>query len=152
MAKAPRYGNAGANEPIERLVAAVLRALWETIFKEAAAAVQGDDVDAVHDMRVAMRRFRSALRIFERYLPPDECEGLVKRTRRLARALGEVRDADVHLEVLRGALNQAADEDREGIAFAIEQIGEARGAALAIFADRLSAYDRHALPEMLADV
>jgi CHAD domain-containing protein len=152
MAKAPRYGNAGPDEPVDRLVGAVLRTLWDAIFKEASAALTGDDVDAVHDMRVAIRRFRSALRIFQRHLPPDECERLIKRTRRLGRGLGAVRDADVHLEVLRGALAQAADAEREGIAFAIEQIGETRGAALITFADRLSAFDRNALPDMLADV
>lgn len=58
----------------------------------------GEDIEALHDMRVASRRLRAAFELFAPYLP----EGLLTPYRRglrdLGRALGEVRDLDVLLE------------------------------------------------------
>jgi CHAD domain-containing protein len=57
----------------------------------------GDDPEAVHDTRVAVRRVRSLLRVFPALNPGD---GLGERLRVWSGALGDVRD----LEVLRGTL------------------------------------------------
>lgn len=57
----------------------------------------GDDPEALHDMRVATRRLRSALRLFRAWLPP-EAPPLREQLRWLAGALGEVRDLDVQIE------------------------------------------------------
>lgn len=56
----------------------------------------------VHQMRVATRRARAALRAFEPVLPADEFGRLRPRLRWLAHALGAVRDLDVHLTHLNG--------------------------------------------------
>lgn len=65
------------------------------MLKEEPGVRKGDDVDAVHDMRVATRRMRSVLRIFEPYYERPTVKSLVRRLRRVARALGDVRDLDV---------------------------------------------------------
>ena len=56
--------------------------------------------DDVHRMRIAMRRLRVALRMFRRMLPRAAKE-FRKDLRAFARALGEVRDVDVHAETFR---------------------------------------------------
>jgi len=149
VAKAPRY-DIGPDEPLGTLANAVLRALWEATLAESSAARSGNDVEAVHDMRVAIRRLRSAFRTFADCYPHKPLQRLARRTRRLGRTLGEVRDADVHLAVLRSALAGAAEGERDGIAFAIEQVGEDRGRALAEFAILLSQFDRTALERTIA--
>lgn len=55
--------------------------------------------DEVHDLRVAIRRFSQAVRIFDPLLP-KRSRKLVRRARTLLSAAGEVRDLDVGIERL----------------------------------------------------
>ena len=55
---------------------------------------QGEDIEALHDMRVATRRMRNAARLFGAYLGP-EMHPFIKGIKRTNRALGAVRDLDV---------------------------------------------------------
>jgi CHAD domain-containing protein len=56
---------------------------------------QGVDIEELHDMRVATRRMRAALRVFHDYLNLKEMAPFVKGLRRAGRTLGAVRDLDV---------------------------------------------------------
>lgn len=67
------------------------------------ATRMGDDIEALHAMRVATRRLRSILRLFEDALP-EQAIALAEELRWLAGALGETRDLDVHLEQTRAWL------------------------------------------------
>ncbi|MFA6133083.1 MAG: CHAD domain-containing protein [Phycisphaerae bacterium] len=58
---------------------------------------KGQDADAVHDMRVASRRLRMALGLFEPCLPQQAAQWR-REARRLTRALGQARDLDVQIE------------------------------------------------------
>ncbi len=58
----------------------------------------GEDVEELHDMRVATRRMRAAIRVFLDYLDMDQMRPFVKGLRRTGRALGAVRDLDVFWE------------------------------------------------------
>ena len=73
---------------------------------------QSDDPEDVHDARVAIRRMRTAMRIFSDALPA--------RTRKmrdewkwLGSVLGDVRDLDVHLRQLATWTAQAAGDEAE---------------------------------------
>ncbi len=55
----------------------------------------GKDIEELHDMRVATRRMRAAVRVFEGYLDAKQMRPYVKGMRRTGRALGTVRDLDV---------------------------------------------------------
>jgi CHAD domain-containing protein len=55
--------------------------------------------DEVHDLRVSIRRFTQAVRIFESLLP-KRTRRIAKRTRVLLARAGEVRDLDVGIERL----------------------------------------------------
>lgn len=57
------------------------------------SVVQGDDVESLHQMRVGMRRLRSALTIFKQLLKLPE--GLQGELDWLAKELGDARDWDV---------------------------------------------------------
>jgi CHAD domain-containing protein len=58
----------------------------------------GLEPECLHDMRVATRRLRAALKLFAPALPLARTAAFEKRLRWLAGALGTVRDLDVHLE------------------------------------------------------
>ena len=73
-----------------------------------------DDVERVHDMRVATRRLRAALEIFEPCFPRKRHRKALKQVKALADALGERRDRDVAIELLEGFAGEAAGERSAG--------------------------------------
>jgi CHAD domain-containing protein len=77
-----------------------------------AAAERGSDPEGVHQMRVGLRRLRSALRLFRAQLPVRETEALAQELHWLAGALGAARDLDVFLEELLGPLVKKRPDDR----------------------------------------
>ncbi len=78
-----------------------------------AGAVRGDDAEYVHQMRVATRRLRAALRMFGPVLPADFAERLVPSLRELMRALGQARDLDVLMaEIVAPVASALPDEPR----------------------------------------
>ncbi|HSE21424.1 MAG TPA: CHAD domain-containing protein [Pyrinomonadaceae bacterium] len=63
-------------------------------------ARDGKSAEAVHDMRVAARRFRSALQDFRPCLNKRSVDLTLKQIRNISDALGEVRDQDVAILAL----------------------------------------------------
>lgn len=70
---------------------------------------ESSDPEAVHQMRVALRRLRAALGLLKRAVPCLEFETAAARAKTIATTLGEARDWDVFRESLeagpRGQLN-----------------------------------------------
>lgn len=60
-----------------------------------AGLLYGDDVEYVHQMRVALRRLRSAIGLFARIVPTLRESPLIEEMRWIAGELGEARDWDV---------------------------------------------------------
>lgn len=58
----------------------------------------GEDIEVLHDMRVATRRMRAAFQVFGDYLDMEQWGPIVKGLRRTGRMLGAVRDLDVFWE------------------------------------------------------
>jgi len=65
-------------------------------------AYEGLHPEGVHQMRVAPRRLRAALKAFNDVLPGDRARSLAAEAGWLCDVLGAVRDLDVHLEHLHG--------------------------------------------------
>ncbi len=77
---------------------ALLLAKAEPLFELEMAARGGADMDAVHDMRVASRRLREAMRLLAPLYPQRAFRTWYRRVRRITRALGPVRDSDVFID------------------------------------------------------
>jgi CHAD domain-containing protein len=73
---------------------------------------QGQDIEELHDMRVATRRMRAALRVFGDYVDPLVMRPFRQALRRTGRALGAVRDLDVFREKAQRYLD-ALPADRQ---------------------------------------
>jgi CHAD domain-containing protein len=58
----------------------------------------GEDIEALHAMRVASRRLRAAFEVFESAFDPQALRPHLKGLRRTGRALGHTRDLDVFME------------------------------------------------------
>ncbi len=69
--------------------------------KETEGVRSGDaDIEYIHRMRVATRRLRAAMPLFDACLPGKKSASWYKEIRRITRALGAARDADVQIEHL----------------------------------------------------
>lgn len=88
----------------EVIQAGFARAALRVLDHEAGVRL-GDHPEDVHQARVGTRRLRSDLRTYRPLLEPAWADGLREELKRLADPLGEVRDADVLLERLRGQLD-----------------------------------------------
>lgn len=73
----------------------------------------GEDIEELHHMRVATRRMRAAVRVFQDHLDPAAIKPFVKALRRTGRALGAVRDLDVFRAKTQLYLDQLPSE-RQG--------------------------------------
>jgi CHAD domain-containing protein len=76
---------------------------------------QGEDIEELHDMRVATRRMRSAFRVFKPFFDPDALRPFLKGLQRTGRALGSVRDLDVFMEKARRYLAGITEEERSNL-------------------------------------
>ena len=83
-----------------------------------AAALSSDDIEAVHDIRVATRRLRSAIRDFAPLTEKNSFRRLQKDLKDIADALGTARDQDVAIAALE-KLQTKSDE-----AVIMEDIGK----------------------------
>lgn len=91
-------GGVDASTPLNQAAPAILRSKAEPLFELEASAAGGADMDAVHDMRVASRRLREAMRLLEPLYPQAAYREWFKRVRRVTGALGPVRDSDVFID------------------------------------------------------
>jgi triphosphatase len=94
------------HEAFARLAAGVL----DDLLANQPAALRGEEMEGIHQMRVGIRRLGSLLVLFEGFVEPHAAARFEDELRRLGRVLGEARDWDVFLgELLPAAIETAAD-------------------------------------------
>ena len=91
---------------------------------------RGDPVDAVHELRVAIRRVRAVLRICAASFDPDWLEATQWQLRDLARVVGETRDLDVMLIRLEHLADALPESDRASVASLLSRLHVEREAGL----------------------
>jgi CHAD domain-containing protein len=89
------------DDPMAEAGRKTLRFHFQRVLQHEAGTRQGEDIEALHDMRVATRRMRAAFRVFEPYFDPDVVAPFLKGLRRAGQALGAVRDLDVFRDTVR---------------------------------------------------
>ena len=91
----------------------------------------GDPVESVHELRVAIRRVRTGLRIFASAFDPAWLEATQRQLHDLARVVGETRDLDVMLIRLEQLSAAVPESDRAAVAPLLARLRVEREAALA---------------------
>jgi CHAD domain-containing protein len=101
--------------PTRDAARAIIDAKVRPLFDLEADASSGTDADAVHDMRVASRRVREALRVFSPVYRRKAVETMDDVARAVTRALGTVRDADVLIAALEQFYAKASDDQERSV-------------------------------------
>ncbi len=71
-----------------------------------------DDIECVHQSRVASRRLRAAFGIFENCFPAKTLNKWRDEIRKLTKAFGPARDADVQLEFLNKTISNLGEDQK----------------------------------------
>jgi len=104
-----------AGDPMAEAVRRVLRRQFEVMLANESGSRVGDDIDHVHDMRVAVRRMRAAFRLFGDFYQPRAIKRFQKDLRETGRALGSVRDLDVFNREAMRYLRHQPKRHRRGL-------------------------------------
>jgi CHAD domain-containing protein len=115
MAKAREIEGLAATTPFAQAAAATVAVRAQEVFDHAAGVLDLEDIERVHDMRVATRRLRAVLEIYAPCFPRKAHKRVLRDVKALADALGARRDPDVQLEALRTFAAAAGEADQEGL-------------------------------------
>ena len=141
-------------EPYALAGARIVRARADELFSHGDEVLDTSDIERVHDMRVASRRLRAVLEIFEPVFPTGDFKTVLRDVKALADALGERRDPDVHIEAMERLEAAVQATNRPGIE-ALVQRQRARQAAgnatLTAALEQIREVDLHARLHSLAD-
>ncbi len=162
MAKARPIPGVGEDDPFALAAAEVVAMRAAELADQSRDVLDIDDIERVHDMRVATRRLRAALEVFEPCFPKKRFRETLREVKALADALGERRDRDVTIAALDGYETAMGTAGKPGLrslteALEVEQIQanvalepyvtEERIAALGQRLDELVAEARALVPE-----
>jgi CHAD domain-containing protein len=122
VAKARAIPGLGEDDPYAVAAAKVVSVRAQELADLSANVLDMDDIERVHDMRVATRRLRAALEVFEPCFPEKPYGSTLKRVKELADALGERRDHDVTIAALNEFSESIGRSDRPGVSKLVERI------------------------------
>ncbi|HEV8325439.1 MAG TPA: CHAD domain-containing protein [Myxococcota bacterium] len=152
MARAVPIVGFDARAPLGEMVRLVVQVRLDEALGLWDAAATGDGDEALHDLRVALRRARTVLRTFRAEAAGRRWRTAERLLRSVFRATGPMRD----VEVLEQRLERYADRVTEGVADGVEAVA-ARCARLRRrvrprLREALSARSRAALERRMADL
>lgn len=127
-----------AETTVEGAVGRIVRACVAHLAANEAASLTGDDPEGIHQMRVALRRLRSAIALFRPFVPMAQYLWLVGEIKWLAGSLGPARDWDVFATELLAPVRDAFHR-ADGHGHAVVEDIDALAAAAE--ARRLRAYE-----------
>ncbi len=89
----------------------VFFALWKDLLRLRRLVIKTADLDDIHNLRVASRRFRAVLELFYPFLRKDSKARLRKRVRKLTQILGGLRNIDEALLFFQAKSSAEASAD-----------------------------------------
>jgi CHAD domain-containing protein len=152
VAKARPIPGVGEDDPFALAAAETVAMRAAELAEQSADVLDLDDIERVHDMRVATRRLRAALEVFEPCFPKKRFKETLREVKALADALGERRDRDVTIAALDVYEAALGPQGRRGVRslvdrLRVEQIEANIALAPYVADDRITA-----LGERLADL
>jgi CHAD domain-containing protein len=137
-ARAVRIDPAG---PFRDAAAATIAVRVPEMLEYRAGTLEGSDIEELHSMRVATRRLRAALEVYESCFPRRRHRRLLRLVKDTADALSEARDLDVQIDFLETFARGVPAADRPGIESLVARLRRERAAADAHLAPALARLD-----------
>jgi CHAD domain-containing protein len=141
-------------EPYAIAAARIVRRRADELFSHADGVLDTSDIERVHDMRVASRRLRAVLEIFEPCFPKGDFKTALRDVKAIADALGERRDPDVHIDAMQAFEAGVQAANRPGIEALVARLRDRQARAndtLAAALEEMRENDLHARLHSLCD-
>ena len=126
MARPWKIVDLNPDESLKQCLHKIALTRVQETFSYESATVKGEDIEALHDMRVSARRLRAVMRIFRDCFSKKKLKKHDARMQSLIRALGAVRERDVFLESLSEYKRNLEPADRKVIDLLIARETTAR--------------------------
>lgn len=152
MAKARLIPDLSAEQSYAEAAARIVSVRAGELTEYAHGVLDTGDIERVHDMRVATRRLRAALEIFEPCFPAEAYGQALREVKRLADALGERRDRDVSIVALHAFNEQMPAPDRRGVDSLIRRLAEEQDEANVELAPLVESSHLSSLRETLTEL
>ena len=149
VAKARDIPGLSADIPFREAAALAVGTRAEEVWEHEHRVMDMGDIEGVHDMRVATRRLRAAMEIFQPCFPKKRHRKALQEVKQLADLLGARRDPDVMIERLRAMEADLTHDDRPGIESLCEELRARQEQANRRLADALARTRSEQLPERL---
>jgi CHAD domain-containing protein len=152
VAKARPIPGLAADEPYATAAAKIVAVRAREVADHSQGVLEITDIERLHDMRVATRRLRAALEIFEPCFPKRRFQKAIREVKSIADALGDRRDRDVTISTLDEFASSLSAPDRPGIASLTERIRIEQADANAHLEPFVGAQRLAALSERLSEL
>ena len=151
MAKA-RPVNLNAEMTFAEAASVTVATRSHELFACADRVLDTEDIERVHDMRVASRRLRAALEVFAPCFERRAHKDLLREVKQLADALGERRDPDVQIAGLRQLREELPPSDHPGVDLLLARAREQQSAGNTALREALEAVLTHDLRGRLEEL
>lgn len=101
---------------VEDAYATILHHCLSHLLANEAIAIESASSEALHQMRVALRRMRSAFAAFRKVMKDETAQHLSRDAKWLATAIGRARDFDVFITTILAPLEKESPGDKELLA------------------------------------
>jgi CHAD domain-containing protein len=128
MAKA-RAVPVDPDEPFGDAARRVLPVRARELVEQVPGVRSGEDIEHLHDLRVAARRMRAVLEVFEGAFPQKRHRAVLREVKTHTERMGDARDLDVQLEFLTQFLDAAAPAERPGVEWLVGTLQAERATA-----------------------
>lgn len=142
MAPARKISGLSCDESFRSAAGKIIWTRFQEMMSFADAALEGSDPEGVHDMRVASRRLRAALELFQDVFPVKQLAPFRRGVKELADTLGEVRDLDVLIERLEADQRGRPPSQRLVLQEMIEELRADRAVRRKTLKEALGRIDR----------
>jgi CHAD domain-containing protein len=122
MARARQIPDVSPRDSYRTVAAKAIGVRTEEVFARHEQVLAVEDIEALHDMRVATRRLRAALEVFEPCFPRHGYRRVLRDVKRLADALGKRRDRDVQIAWLERYAGARRGEERAAVLAFVEHL------------------------------
>ena len=152
MAKPRPIPELSADVSYAEAAASIVTVRSEELADHARGVLDTSDIERVHDMRVATRRLRAALEVFEPCFPRKAHRQVLRDVKRLADGLGERRDRDVAIAAMSGFNEKMPAPDRKGVSSLIGRLRDEQGEANVALAPLVEEQSLEALRASLTEL
>ncbi len=137
MARARDVEGLDAGESFAAAAGRIVAVRAHELFDHSEGVLDTHDIERVHAMRVASRRLRAVLEIFERAFPPADWRPLLDEVKQLADALGARRDPDVQIEAFSAMAAELRPDERPGLELLLSRLRAEQAEGNRVLADAL---------------